>query len=113
MGQIFRSAEAGYNATLVPTVLGLGAPRRTHVGAVPYRTRWSWVGSLRRYAKGKSHWNFVDGPRQTTAVSKAAGDLYRGGALANERDRHRVERGRWNATQRAAWKALRKAEEGS
>src|SRR5206468_5731372 len=30
--------------------------------------RWSWVGCLRRYAKGKSHWNFVDGPRQTTAV---------------------------------------------
>src|SRR6266850_3995564 len=69
--QIFRSAEAGYNATLVPTVLGLGAPRRTHVGAVPYRIR-CWVGSLRRYAKRKSHWSFVDGPRQTTAVSKAA-----------------------------------------
>src|SRR4029434_226223 len=60
--QIFRSAEAGYNATLVHAVLGLGAPRRTHVGAVPYRLGWSWVGSLRRYAKGKSHWNFVDGP---------------------------------------------------
>jgi hypothetical protein len=29
-------------------------------------------------------------PRQTTAVSKAAGDLYRDGALAYERDRHRV-----------------------
>jgi len=26
--QIFRSAEAGYNATLVSPVLGLGAPRR-------------------------------------------------------------------------------------
>src|SRR5262245_8901738 len=32
--QIFRGAEAGYNATLVPTVFGSGAPRRTHVGAV-------------------------------------------------------------------------------
>jgi hypothetical protein len=33
----------------------------------------------------------VDGPRQTTAaVSKAAGDLYRCGALAHECDRHRV-----------------------
>src|SRR5262245_26934990 len=30
-----------------------GALRRTHVGTVPYRIRWSWVGSLRRYAKGK------------------------------------------------------------
>jgi len=27
-------------------VLGLGALRRTHVGTVPYRIRWSWVGTL-------------------------------------------------------------------
>jgi hypothetical protein len=31
----------------------------------------------------------------------------RDGALADERDQHRVERTPWQATQRAAWEALR------
>jgi hypothetical protein len=41
-----------------------------------------------------------------------AGDVLHDGdgTLADERDRHRVERTPWRATQRAAWEALRKGE---
>jgi len=57
--QIFWSAEAGYNATLVPIVLGLGAPRRPTgyigPGPVPFagtprgnRIGTSWIDPDRR-----------------------------------------------------------------
>jgi len=36
----------------------------------------------------------------------------RDGTLTDERDRHRVGRTLWQATQRAAWEALKKVDAG-
>jgi len=79
--QIFRSAEAGYNATLVPTVLGLGAPRRTHVGYSRVRPSASCVMSIsrgcsHRLADTVSVRGSPDRAEDTDRASDVEGDAY-------------------------------------